>query len=108
MENMHHKPLKRFGLSGNIYDDSEMWRLKGEYINLLVSEMRFAGYVPRLDIDIDFTIDYNEAKQHFEFEISMYAIFVGKKKSEWILGVDSTRVVPILQNRLSEFLSEVV
>jgi hypothetical protein len=107
MDSLHHKPLKKFCLDGNIHDDSAIWRLKNEYIKLIVSEMRFAGYVPRLDIAPDFTIDYNHTKQYFEFEISMYGVYVGKRRSEWILGLDSTRVIPILKNRLNEFSKEV-
>jgi hypothetical protein len=106
MESLHHKPIKRFSLSGNIYDDSALSRLRYEYSKLLNLEMKMAGYVPRLDINQDFTIQYNYSKQYFEFELTLYGVYVGKKKSEWILGIDETRVVPIPQNRLSEFLSE--
>ncbi len=107
MHNLHHKPLKRFALDGSIYSDSAIIRLKQEYINLLISEMKLMGYVPRLDVDIDFTIDYNKQKKYFEFELSIYGIFVGKKKAEWIMGIDGTRVVPIPNSRLNEFSSEV-
>lgn len=102
MHSFHHKPLKKFSLDGNIHDDSAMWRLKSEYIALLSSEMRIAGYVPRLDINPDFTIDYNEQKQYFEFELSLYGVYVGKRKSEWITGIDETRAVYTQKNRSSE------
>jgi hypothetical protein len=60
MESLHHKPIKRFYLEGDIYDDATyISRLKTEYIRILVMEMRLSGYVPRLDIDPDFTIEYN-------------------------------------------------
>lgn len=108
MENLHHRPIRKFGLSGKILDDSIILRIKGEYVRLIISEMRFAGYVPRLDMLPDFTLDYNEKKEYFEFEISMYGVYVGKRKSEWILGIDETRVVPILQNKLNEFSQEAV
>jgi hypothetical protein len=107
MHNLHHKPLKRFGLSGSIYSDSAIIRLKQEYINLLITEMKIMGYVPRIDIDFDFTMQYNKQKQYFEFELSIYGIFVGKKKAEWITGVDGTRVVPIPNSKSKESLSEV-
>jgi hypothetical protein len=106
MLNIHHKPLKRFGLDGVIYSDSVMIRLKEEYIRLLKTEMQILGYVPRLDIDPDFTIEYNVEKKYFEFELSIYGIFVGKKKTEWIMGIDGTKVVPIQSSRSREFSSE--
>jgi hypothetical protein len=107
MTNVHHKPLKRFGLEGIIHDDSAIWRLKIEYMRLIVSEMRLSGYVPRIDIAPDFTIDYNERLEGFNFELSLYGIYVGKRKSEWIFGVNEATVIPIQQNRLEEYLREV-
>jgi hypothetical protein len=108
MQFLHHKPLKMFTLDGNIYSDSAIWRLKDEYINLLDAEMRAMGYVKRIDIDPDFTIGYNRQTECFEFKISIYGIFVGKKKAKWIMGIDGARVVLIPSSRLKEFLSEAV
>lgn len=107
MQKLHHKPLKKFGLSGSIYTDSAIGRLKLEYINLIKTEMKLLGYVPRLDIDIDFTIGYNFKKQYYEFELSLYGVFVGKRKVEWIEGIDGTLVVPTQKSKSKEFLSEV-
>lgn len=104
MDSVHHKPIKRFGLKGNINDDAAILRLRSEYTKLLCSEMRIAGYVPRLDIEQDFTIEYNYEKQYFEFELSIHGTYVGKRKSEWITGIDGTRVIHIAQSRLSESL----
>lgn len=93
MDRYHHKPVRKFSLDGVIHDDSSFVRLRAEYINLITTEMRLLGYVPRLDINPDFTIDYNEIKKYFEFEISLYGVYVGKKKSQWISGIDETRVI---------------
>jgi hypothetical protein len=108
MESIHHKPLKIFKLEGSIYDDSILWRLRIEYADLLIAEMRFDGYVPRLDIDEDFTIEYNENIKGFNFKLSMYGIYVGKRKSEWIFGVDGATVIPTHQNKSNESWQEVV
>lgn len=102
MESLHHKPIKRFDLEGDIYDDASIYRLKTEYVRLVTAGMRVAGYVPRLDIDPDFTIEYNIQANIFKFNLSIYGTYVGKKRSEWILGIDGTRVISIHQNRSSE------
>jgi hypothetical protein len=107
MENMHHKPIKKFSLEGSIYDDSAILKLKGEYLSLLMTEMKISGYVARLDIAPDFTMEYNEKSETFNFKLSVYGIYVGKRKSEWIFGVEGQKVIPILQNRLSVYSSEV-
>lgn len=106
MLNLHHKAIKRFSLDGNIHDDSAIARLKSEYIKLLIAEMRLSGYVPRLDINPDFTISYNEEKRYFEFKISLYGIYIGKKQSEWILGIDEIRPIYIQESKSKEFLRE--
>jgi hypothetical protein len=106
METLHHKPIKRFSLEGNILDEALTPRLKTEYIKLLLLEMRFSGYVPRIDIDPDFTIEYNNRIEIFTFKLSLHGVYVGKKKSEWIIGIDGTQVISIAQNKLSGFLQE--
>ena len=108
METFHHKPIKRFILDGNIYDDAAILRLKTEYIRLLVSEMKISGYVPRFDIDPDFTIVYNEKAEIFEFKLSIYGIYIGKKKTEWIIGLDGTKVIYTQKSKSKEFLQDQV
>ena len=98
----HHKPLKKFNLNGVISDEAVLWRLKNEYVRLLTNEMRLAGYVPRLDIVPDFTTGYNEKKRFFEFELTLYGIYVGRKQSEWILGIDEHKPIYIQKSRSTE------
>ena len=103
MEMYHHKPIKRFGLDGVIHDDSAIYRLQQEYVRLLASEMRLSGYVPRFDIDPHFTISYNESKNYFEFELSLFGIYVGRKKSEWIIGIDGIKPIYTQPAKLREY-----
>lgn len=102
MESFHHKPIKRFYLEGDIYDDAAISRTKTEYIKILMMSMRLSGYVPRLDIDPDFTIEYNIKAEIFRFQLSLHGIYVGKKKSEWIQGVSATSAMYMAQNKSSE------
>jgi hypothetical protein len=102
----HHKPIKNFGISGNIYDEAHLPRLKNEYVWLVVSQMRTKGYVPRFDIDPDFTVQYNENKEIFEFELTVYGIYVGKRKSEWIAGIDEHKAIFIQKNKSEEYSTE--
>lgn len=106
MQQFHHKKIKSFSLDGKINDEAATPRLKIEYTQLLLSQMRLLGYVPVLDIDVDFTIDYNESKKYFEFKITIYAIYVGKRKSEWIEGIDGHKAIYIQQTKSKEFSTE--
>jgi hypothetical protein len=102
MESIHHRPIKRFSLDGVIQDDSKIGRLKEEYLRILHLEMKLSGYVPRLDIDPDFTIEYNVTGDSYNFEISIYGTYVGKKKSEWVVGIDGTDVISSQEIRSKE------
>lgn len=103
MKTYHHKKIKSFSLDGSIYDESAISRLKQEYIRFLILEMRAFGYVPRLDIEPDFTVQYNESKQIFNFCLTVYGVYTGKKSAEWILGVDGSKPIPIQKNKLKEY-----
>jgi hypothetical protein len=91
MSHFLHKPIKRFHIEGEIGDDSAFPRLRNEYINLLNTKMRIEGYVPRIDIDPEFSLSYNG--KSYEFVLSVYGSYVGKKKAEWIIGLDGNRAI---------------
>ena len=104
MKSVHHKAIKRFCLNGEIHDDSAIPRLKTEYIRMLHQQMRSLGYAQRLDIDTDFTIEYNKNKETFTFKVSIYGSYVGKKKIECVVGIDGTTVIYTQPNKLNESL----
>ena len=108
MANYHHKTITKFNLNGIIHDESALGRLKQEYIRLLESEMRLSGYVPRLDINPDFTVDYNDRKKYFEFELTVHGIHTGRKQSEWIEGIDGSKPIYTQKSKSKEFSQEQV
>ena len=106
MDKIYHKPIKRFNLSGQIYSESDLVRLRYQYQDLVLFQMRMAGYVPRLDIDTEFTLEYNYKTEYFEFELSIYGIYVGKKKSKCIVGIAGNQVLYSHPSKQKESLSE--
>lgn len=102
MNNFIHRPIKRFYLEGQIYDDSFIPRLKNEYINILNVKMKLQGYAPRIDIDPQFTIEYNG--KHYNFKLSVYGTFVGKRNAEWIEALDGIRPIYTHQSKSEESL----
>jgi len=93
-------------VDGSIKDEATVPRLKEEYIRLLIVQMRETGYVPRIDIEPSFTLDYNNEKESFNFKLTIYGIFVGRKKTEWIIAVDGSRPISLQKNKLKEFSSD--
>lgn len=106
MAYLNHKNIKRFSLEGDIHDEAFIPRLRQEYISLLTTEMRLSGYVPRFDIDPDFTTGYNEARGCFNFKLSLHGIYVGKRQANWISGMDGTKIVFMTGNKSGVSSSE--
>jgi hypothetical protein len=100
-----HKQIKKFSLEGEIYEDSAIPRLKDQYIFMVISGMKHKGYVPRYDIDPDFSISYNG--KVFEFKLSVYGVYVGKKQAKCLYGIDKNTPVKsiIIQKVKSEEVS---
>jgi hypothetical protein len=56
--------------------------------------MRSKGYVPVLDLDPQFSLKYNNDKDQYTFNLEMYGVFVGKKKSREIEGFSGQQFIP--------------
>jgi hypothetical protein len=100
MHNFIHRPIKRFYLEGQIYDDAFIPRLKEQYIMILDNCMRIKGFVPRIDIDPDFTIEYNG--KNYNFKLSVYGIYIGKRNAEKIWAIDKNKPILFTQQSKSD------
>lgn len=78
--------IKKFGFDGVIGDDSKLAGKKEYYTKILEDQMRTSGYVPVLDLDIQFFISYNLDNDTYNFSIHIYGMYVGKKKAQKIIG----------------------
>ena len=88
------KKLKSFGMQGQIHDDAAIPRLRLEYERLIESDMREQGYVPILDLDIQFSLLYDEEQNKYEFDLVMYGVYVGKKKAHLYEGFSGQSLIP--------------
>lgn len=88
------KKLKSFGIQGQIHDDSAIPRLRIEHERLIMTDMRDQGYVPILDLDTQFHLEYDEEDNTYEFEMIVYGIFVGKRKSYLYEGFSGQNLIP--------------
>lgn len=88
------KKLKSFGLSGQIHDDSAIPRLRLEHERLIKDDMRDQGYVPILDLETQFFLEYKEQEDYYEFDMIVYGIYVGKKKSFMYEGFSGQNLIP--------------
>lgn len=72
-----------------ISTDSAIPRFRTEYTRMLGESMRERGYVMRVDVPSDFTIMYDG--KAYEFQLSVYGTYVGKKKAKCIKYLDGSR-----------------
>lgn len=106
MEFAGHKKIKQFTIDGQIYDEADVVRLREQYDSIMDHYLRGRGYVPHLDLDPVFTLDYNG--NYFEFKISWYGIYLGKAKAKCYKGLSGTKLVPMspMTQSKSERLSQ--
>lgn len=95
-----HKRIKRFSLDGQIHDDRFIPRMKEEYVRLLADSMRDEGYVVRLDIEPDWSLSYTG--NYYEFILSVYGSYIGKKNASCIEGLDKNRPIYTHQSKSGE------
>lgn len=91
---LHNKRIKPFSIDGEIADDSVMISKRAQYQHLVDSHMRIAGYVPVLDLDPQFYIEYNSDKDIYNFKYIVFGVYVGKKKSREYVGYSGNVLVP--------------
>lgn len=89
---MTHKKIKRFQINVEFLDDSDIIRIRNQYENLLISQMRDCGYVRVLDIDPVFSIEFNG--ETWKFLMTIHGIYVGKKKAKKWDGISQNKLIP--------------
>ena len=80
------KNIHNFTVTGVINNDSLIIKSRDHYERLLLQQMRDGGYVPILDMSPQFNLKYIQIKDNYFFSLTMYGVFVGKKKACEIEG----------------------
>ena len=88
---MTHKNIKRFQIRVEFLDDSDMIRIKKQYEDLLVSQMKDSGYARVLDIDPAFSVEFDG--QTWKFLMTIHGIYVGKKKAWQLEGITQGKLI---------------
>jgi len=85
--------IKHFSESGIAIDQEAILRIRKEIEDHIVDTMRLKGWVPVIDLLPQLYWEYDSVKEHFKFDIVIYGTFVGKKRSQEILGVLDSRPI---------------
>ena len=89
-----HKPIKMFSVDGELKDDSVIQSTKQNVENIIDNMMMDAGYVRILDLDPIWQIDYNNLLNRWKFKMTMYGMYVGKRKARKFDGIAQWKLVP--------------
>lgn len=89
---MNHKNIKRFQVKVQFKDDSDMIRVRAQYESLLTQDMRGKGYIRVLDLDPSFSVEFDG--ETWVFLMTLYGVYVGKKKSWQSEGITQGKLIP--------------
>lgn len=79
-----HDDIKKFYLDGEL-SDANIVQTKERLVQAQEAVMREQGYVPDLDKDPQFTLNFVPEKSKYVFALTVYGIYVGKDKA-WAMG----------------------
>lgn len=88
-----HDEVKRFPLDGEIVDSSNLVQAKERLVNFVETQMRDHGFVPTLDLEPQFTLDYNLDTETYRFQLSVYGVHVGEEKAWQTAGMMSGKLI---------------
>lgn len=91
-----HSNIKRFQVDGIINDDADFPRLRSQFENMLVVDMRSSGYAPVLDLGPFFSTVYREDGS-YSFVITAYGVYLGRRKAQLCMGISNGRLIPTTQ-----------
>lgn len=96
-----HEDIKTFHLEGEVRE-SNIVQDRDRIIDTIEGIMRDNGFVPSLDNDPQFTLDYNPDTESFHFKATVYGIKVGKDDAWQVSGMMSGKSIPkyIPKNKL--------
>lgn len=81
-----HDEIIKFSLDGEI-SDSNIVESKDRHVQFLETQMRDSGAVPALDLEPQFTLDYDAEKESYRFVLTVYGIEVGEEAAWQTAGI---------------------
>lgn len=88
-----HEEIKRFGHEGFVAEGVNTVDFKDSQVRFVESVMRDEGFVPALDIEAQYTQEYNVDENKFKYQVSVYGMYVGEEEAWRIAGVMSGRTI---------------
>jgi hypothetical protein len=88
-----HEDIRKFSLEGEVAE-TNMVNTKDRLVHHIESLMRDYSYVPALDLEPQFTLDYVPESEAFKFNLTVYGIKVDKEKAWSTGGIMNGKEIP--------------
>ena len=74
------KKINKLELTGTFSPDIK-FKARSKFEVLIEDQLRAEGKVPVLDMNTQWYISWDDDKEHYDFILVMYGVYVGKKKA---------------------------
>lgn len=88
-----HEEIKRFGHEGVVAGSVDVIEFKQNMVRWVEAEMKDEGFIPALDIEVQYTQDYSAADDTYKYRLSIYGLYVGRDKAWDAVGVMNGRTI---------------
>ena len=88
-----HEDIRKFSLEGQLRE-TDIVKTKDRIVEYVENLMRDYSYVPALDLEPQFTLDYSPEDEAYVFTLSVYGIRVDKEKAWSTGGVMNGKEIP--------------
>lgn len=87
-----HKQIKKYSIEGTT-EEHRLIKTREDMIRVLEMQAQDDGCLPHLEINPVYTVSYNEHDETFSFQLSIYAVYVGRKKALEYEGFSHNKAV---------------
>src|SRR5688572_23694550 len=87
-----HDEIIRFSIEGTL-PDANIVQTKERMVEFLVGAIKDNGCTPVLELEPHFTLDYKPETEVFEFELSMYGVWVGTEEAWQTSGMTNGTMI---------------
>jgi hypothetical protein len=88
-----HDEIRKFSLEG-LLGEPNIVETKERLVSYIENLMRDYAYVPALDLEPQFTLDYSPEDGGFKFTLSVYGVQVEKEKAWETSGIMNGNKIP--------------
>ena len=90
-----HSNVKKFQVDGIMNDDADFPRLRSQFEDMLIKQMRDNGYIPVLDLGPYFSTEYRSDSK-YNFIITAYGTYVGRRKAWELQGICNGQTISMI------------